>query len=142
MSIAIENETVFIEAGATLHPTGTCFEDVTMFFAKLCHENEHRLADPKFRMVHGICLMENDRPYAHAWIEEGKNVWFSSILKDQKVFVQCPRKDFYKRFRVKDFTRYTFLELLELSKKVGNAPPPWEEKYLVLCRDYNGGRKI
>lgn len=121
---------------ATLHPTGTCFEDVTMFFAKLIQEDKTRIIQPNFCMVHGICKMPDGKKFSHAWVEDGKEVWFSGILRGNKGFALTTRRDFYKKYRVQEFTRYNFRDLMELSKTVGNAPPPWEEKYRRLCKDY------
>lgn len=120
----------------TVHPTGTCFEDVTMGFAEKIREDKRRILGG-FYMVHGICLFPDGRKYSHAWIEVGEeSAWFPGIVDGEKVFLEAPLEEFRKLFRVQEFTRYDFKALLEVGKRVGNVPPPWEEKYLKLCRDY------
>lgn len=94
-----------------------------------------------FWMVHGICLMPDGKPYAHAWVEEGNMTWNPCILDGEKGFAQSTIKDFYKLFQVQDFTRYNFDALFKLSAEIGHAPPPWEDKYRRLCRDYLPGFK-
>jgi hypothetical protein len=127
-----------------LLPTGTCFEDVTLFFAQLCRESPEKRDRGGIFMVHGICLMEDGTPYSHAWIEEGVMVHAPGILaaelfsngKAQKGFLEIEKPYFYERYRVQEYTRYSFLDLLELAARIGNVPPPWELKYRRLCRDY------
>lgn len=127
----------------TIHPTGTCFEDVTMQFAERIRDDK-RLLVSDFFMVHGICLFPDGRPYSHAWIEEGDKVWFPGIFsKLGKGFGLTSVEEFYREYRVQERTRYNFRDLLEIGARLGNEPPPWEERYRVLCRDYKpvGGGK-
>ncbi len=51
-----------------LHPTGTCFEDCTLEFARRIRENKALMFDETFRLVHGICGPNEDvpKPYSHA----------------------------------------------------------------------------
>ncbi len=122
-------------------PTGTCFEDVTHHFIRLLNEDRRRIDDPNFVMVHGICLLENGKAYSHAWIEDGTTVHFPGILVADdgsctKGFAECSRADFHDSHRVQDFTRYTYYQAMRAALDSGDQPPPWEPRYLRLCRDF------
>lgn len=122
-----------------IHPTGTCFEDVTWEFAQRCRDDKSLMArGAKFFMVHGICVMPNGKRYAHAWIEEGVFVWGPAIVEGHKGFFQTTDKEFREHYQVQECTRYSFQDLIDLSKRIGNAPPPWEDKYRRLCRGGGG----
>jgi len=117
-------------------PTGTCFEDVTLFFVQMVRDNRKLRDDPTFAMVHGICHHEDRKPYSHAWIEHGDKVWFSGMLGNTLAFLKTDRTEFYQEFDVTDCTRYTFWQAMRAGAASGDQPPPWELKYRRLCNDY------
>lgn len=116
-------------------PTGTCFEDVTLMFVQMLREDPRRLRG-QFYMVHGICQFSDGRDYSHAWIEEGEHTHFPGILDGKMGFIETWTVQFHKQFRVREYTRYTAIEARERAIAAGNVPPPWELKYLRLCRDW------
>ena len=119
----------------TIHPTGTCFEDVTLEFIKMIGEDIKRM-DSDFYMVHSICIMPDGKEYAHAWIEEGDLTWFPGLFNGEKGFAQCLTTEFYETYNVKEFTRYNFHDVTRVAHEHDDRPPPWELKYLKLCKDY------
>ena len=125
-----------------LEPTGTCFEDVTQEFIRLIAEKRSRYTDGTLFMIHGICLLEDGRPYSHAWIELDGLVNFPCILEGEKGFGVTTWDEFTKTFRVQEFTKYTALEAYEIAKKLGDIPPPWESKYRRLCRGVLNGESV
>ena len=125
----------------SIHPTGTCFEDITLAFVDMLTSKQSRANDPTFYMVHGICLLKDGSRYSHAWIEEDGHVWFSGKFDGQQALLQTSRKDFYKEFRVQECTKYNHPQLIRTALEHGDAPPPWEKKYLMLCNDYKGNKK-
>lgn len=120
----------------TLYPTGTCFEDVTQYFAQLVREDNRRMESPNFFTVHGICIMSDGTLYSHAWVEENGHVWFPAIFNGERGFAETTVDDFYKEFKVQDCTKYSFFDLVKMSMKTPRAKPPYEEKYRRLCHDY------
>ena len=119
-----------------VYPTGTCFEDVTLMFIQMLMEQRERFSRSSFLMVHGICLNADGNKYSHAWIEEGELVWFPAIIRGKKGFGKAKKKEFYRVYKVQCKTRYTAKEAQVTALKHGDAPPPWELKYLKLCKDY------
>lgn len=118
--------------GVTVYPTGTCFEDTTLMASSLWCENEFN-----FLVVHGICLLPDGKPYAHAWIEKDQQAWFVGVVEGERVKIKIPLDQFYQHFQVQEQTKYDLTNLIETALKNNDAPPPWEEKYRRLC--LNGG---
>lgn len=129
--------------GIFFHPTGTCFEDCTLEFARLLHADRRLFVDPTFFLVHGICGPNEDvpRPYSHAWIEHGPFVHASGYVGGEFGFLVIPRDHFYETYRVVEATKYSPSAALATAKRNNDVPPPWEERYRVLCRDYKGEKK-
>lgn len=127
------------QAKLTIKGTGTCFEDMTHKFIEMVVGKEGRGAHyPNLFLVHGICLFKSGEPYAHAWIEMDGEAYFSAIaieMGNEKVMCRCPREQFDREYRVQDFTRYTFNELL---KHHAHELPPYENKYKKLTKDGKG----
>lgn len=120
----------------TIYPTGTCFDDCATFIAR---SYESKLG---YKLVHGICLLENGKLYAHAWIElpsHDEAMGFGLAIindKEEKVIYTASISDFYDRFKVYETTKYDYFEAMDnfINKKTHG---PWEEKYLKLCNDYS-----
>lgn len=122
-----------------IHPTGTCFEDMTWYFARRIRDNRALMYDEMFVLVHGICGPNKDvtKEYSHAWVEHGDLAFFSGVVSGEKIIAEALRESFLREFRVIDSTRYTFAALRSLSATNGDQPPPWEEKYRRLCKDHS-----
>lgn len=96
--------------------------------------------------MHGICLLESGKPYAHAWIEEGDAVHCSGVVpagvfgndKPTKGFITIDRDYFYEMYQVQECTKYTLPQTLDITLVTGDQPPPWETKYRRLCSDWKG----
>lgn len=123
---------------AILLPTRTCFEDVTLEFISIVSKNRHRYNDTSMAMVHGICLLEDGRPYSHAWIEMDGKAIFSGILRGVKGFAELPVAEFDRIYQVQERTRYSASQAYNTAIRNSDAPPPWERKYLELCNDWPG----
>lgn len=119
-----------------VHPTGTCFEDVTLEYNRRIKEDLNLAIDKTFLICHGICLAGDDLPYSHAWIEEGEFVWFSGKIEGEFIFAQASKKEFYDEARVQEVTKYNYWEAMAAARGNGNRPPPWKLKYRKLCRDF------
>ncbi len=118
-----------------LHPTGTCFEDVTQYFVQLLKENRARFRSGTLFMVHGICLLDDDAPYSHAWVELDDQVHCPVMVQGKKGFAVMHPDRFAELYRVQEFTRYSPKDAFENAAKTNDMPPPWEPKYRNLCRD-------
>lgn len=123
--------------------TGTCFDDALDFLCDKIKEKPQRLHSKTWKLVHGICLHRDGRPYSHAWVHEGsRHVWFSGILRGYKSYGKATREEFFAEFRVQEFTEYTAKEAISENWKYGHFGP-WIDKYIRLTKGYNaekGGR--
>lgn len=119
----------------TIFPTFDCFTDAMEFVSYIVREQPDLIND--IILVHAICLpSENDREYAHAWVEDNKTKMaiFCGIYMDEKVYLTAPLKDFLETYHVKESTRYTVHEALKQNLKTTHYGP-WEDKYNALCND-------
>jgi hypothetical protein len=113
-----------------VHPTATCFDDAMYYIAWLL------VTDPEFdpdayRIVHGVCLLPDDTPYAHAWIEkDGVEAIGCGLIDGDKVYFYADRRDYYKEFRMQELIRYTLSQVA--ARKTGG---PWEPKFKKLCKE-------
>ena len=139
VTVTFEKLCEILKGEVTIRPTGTCFTDALEFIEKAAAENPEVFATKRadrIRLVHGICLMPDGRPYSHAWVEELGQVWFSGTIEGVgKVYAETTREAFHHEFQVQEFTAYTMEETLRLNYESGHYGP-WEQKYRVLCRDY------
>jgi hypothetical protein len=119
-------------------PTGTCFEDCTWFFVDTARRDKRLINDPTWVLVHGICHLEDGRPYSHAWVEHGDKVWFSGLINGALVFLKASVHEFYREYEITDTTKYTFWQAVDADQRHKGQPPPWELKYRRLCNDYKG----
>lgn len=122
--------------GINILPTGECFEDCTWKFTQMLRDPKHR-DNPRFFLVHGICLMSNGEPYSHAWLELDGRAIQSGIREDtrEKVAVVMEIEEYHKRMRVQEFTRYSWLDVIRTAMAHNDEPPPWEERYKALTRE-------
>jgi hypothetical protein len=123
----------------TVHPTGTCFDDV-LDQQDHVYRTNHALA-MRQSIVHGICLipegqLEQGKPYAHAWVEDDieDRVYQSGLLNGTKIWWGIDRAEYYQLMRVQKFTVYTFHEALWLNYQT-NHFGPWVPEYIALCRE-------
>lgn len=125
----------------TVYPTRECFCDVVRYFNQAV-ETGVAIAylEATFVIVHGICLLDDGRPYAHAWIERAftNTVTLCGIHRGQTIYFSVNRDDFRRQAYVYQETRYTLPEHIELSEATG-AGGPWLPEYLELCNDHAPG---
>lgn len=127
-----------LEQLAQMRATGTCYEDVTLFIADALKNNPHLRTDMTLVIVHAIVSPPGFHPYSHSWVEHGDNTVYASLLAPdgKKVFGEFDTPEFYRLYNVIETTKYTIPEAMAMDRKHGGAPPPWEEKYLRLCKGY------
>lgn len=117
----------------TVFPTFDCFTDAMELIAYIAREQPDLIND--ITLVHAICLpSENDREYAHAWVEDNntKMAIFCGIYMDEKIYLTAPLKDFLETYNVKESTRYTVDEAMKENLRTVSYGP-WEKKYDALC---------
>jgi hypothetical protein len=123
----------------TLYPTHTCFDDSLDLVLALVRENPDEVRKQNVFLVHGVCLLPDGTPYAHAWVEidEGGGITvLNAVLRDgMKVYGQFLKEQFYQTWRVEERIRYSLLEAYENCRQYDYSGP-WEDRYRVLCRDY------
>lgn len=121
-----------------IHPTGTCFDDVSHWIIQQAFKGilkPHHYDTPSYRICHGICAFPSGELYAHCWIEAGGACFDGRKLKGEIIMVEYERKTFYKLMRVKETYKYTLKEATECETRFG-YPGPWEMKVRRLCRDF------
>lgn len=125
--------------GATIFPTHTCFDDSLDFIAENLRLKPELLHE--FTLAHGICLApdgpKKGEAFAHAWVEQGPEVWQSGILNGEKIFYSMARAEFEEALKVQSVTRYTVREAAE-QNRIHGTYGPWERRYKTLCND--GGK--
>lgn len=112
-----------IENPKSLLPTGTCFDDAMDMLA----EYVVRGVTKDIRLVHGFCCWAR-RPYAHAWIELGNEVYEGKFMAGDRVFMIMPKTAFYKDMVITEPTRYDVAEVAQLTQEHGNYGP-WDYRY-------------
>lgn len=120
-------------SGTIIHPTGTCFDDALDFLAEALR------IDPRadLVLVHGICT-HPDGPragtrYAHAWVEEGEDLWQTGIIDGERRTYCCERAEFYGLLKIVDTTRYTPRQA-DRENRRSNHYGPWVKRYAALCK--------
>lgn len=117
-----------------IHPTNTCFDDALDYMVEIAKSHPAALIFEDIRLVHGICLMPDGRPYAHAWVESQHtgSAFFFGILKGKRVRVEVDAAEYRKELKVQKFTEYTYEQAWRENEKHVNYGP-WIEEYRELC---------
>lgn len=117
-------------AGAVIYPTHACFDDALEF---LVHPrfvmDAHALR--RARLVHGICLADDDSPYAHAWVELDGQAWQGGLLDGRHIYYAMPVAELRAQLRVRDCTLYTVRDATRQNVATGHYGP-WLAKYRDL----------
>jgi hypothetical protein len=126
-----EEKTIMTDPRTTIYPTFDCFTDAMEFIAAMVGLPE---IHDFITLVHGICVTEEQKEYAHAWIEDSnaKIVIFCGIWMGAKTYFAAPFEEYFKTYQVKESTRYTIAEAMKMNLKTVSYGP-WEEKYDALC---------
>jgi len=117
-----------------IYPTHTCFDDSLDLIAEWIKVDNSQVKH--LFLVHGICLLENNEPYSHAWVERKNKCFFVGIIEGKRETLAVSKKAYYQRFKVQEATRYSVRQAWE-HNRISNNYGPWEERYLKLCRDYS-----
>lgn len=123
-----------------IFPTHTCFDDALDLIAERLKGNPALARQPAtvIALVHGILLApegpHKDEPFAHAWVEEGDEVWNSGLLDGQRIYYALNRDEWYRLMRLQKATRYSLREAGRENRKSGHYGP-WAEEYRELCGD-------
>ena len=118
------------------YPTHSCFDDAFEYIELMIKHKPHREIREQYFIVHGICLMPDDTPFAHAWVEHPEKgeeaCTFKAIAEGQEVFCTADKPGFYEYYRVQKCTRYSMLQALKMNRQTGNLGP-WAMEYKLLC---------
>lgn len=121
-----------------IHPTDTCFDDMMEALEMRVLADPTLKDDARLLLVHAIVLQpdgpERDKPFAHAWLEEGERMWQSGILDGEKILFSCDKEPALAELRVQDATRYTIREAAAENRRTVSLGP-WEERYEALCKE-------
>ena len=112
-----------------IHPTHQCFDDALELLVHLLTD-EH-VPPAQLKLVHGICLMEDNRRFAHAWLERDGECLFLGIYQGERVLCTVARPDYYRRLRVQERTKYTPQQAARENARTYSYGP-WKPAYLAL----------
>jgi hypothetical protein len=117
-----------------IHPTHTCFDDALDLVEDLM-KSDSSFDWKNCLIVHGIA--DCGQLYSHAWLEYGDCCIEMGILDGERVIFEQDKKKYYESRKISDVTKYTVHEALKENLKHEHYGP-WEQKYLELCKDYEG----
>lgn len=120
-----------------IHPTHHCFDDALDILVKLLTEDH--VPPEQLLLVHGICLMEDNRRFAHAWVEQDGQCLFLGLYQGEVVLCSVARKDYYRRLRVQERTKYTPRQAARENERTYSYGP-WKPAYLALTRQAEKGQ--
>ena len=132
------------EKEITIVMTGSCFDDSLDFISERvaaqtgiegiidCHK--------RLRLVHGICLPPDGKPFSHGWVEEDGDCWMIALVDGRLSVCLVARADFYEKLRIQESTAYTLNEVLDHNERTGHYGP-WEDRYWNLCKNVIAGEK-
>lgn len=124
------------QSGLKIYPTGTCFEDATLFMFDRLKEDVRRLHTDEFILVHAIVWPETEKKkFSHAWVERADTVITFGVINGSRVCYTVDKKEYYTLFNVLESDRYTFLQAVETERKSRWKNPPWKRKYRRLCKE-------
>lgn len=119
-----------------LYPTHSCFDDAFEFINDAIMLSQEPLRTEHINsliLVHGICLLSNGAPYAHAWVERSGQCIFKGILEGEASYFAGEQKEFYDEHKVQETTKYTVIEAAKENKRTGHLGP-WVQRYRELCK--------
>jgi hypothetical protein len=90
-------------------------------------------------LVHGILLVpdgsaEAGTPFAHAWVWQAGQCWFTGLLDGVRISYSIPRDLYYATMRLQEFTAYTPRQAYVENHRSGHYGP-WRDAYQRLCND-------
>lgn len=116
-----------------IHPTHRAFDDALEFIEELARHKNPLLFSGRLRVVHAVVAAPNGREAAQAWIEQDNQyVIFAGILDGVRSYFAADRQEYYDDIKVKETTKYTVQQALELNL-IHKTFGPWERRYQVLC---------
>lgn len=127
------------ESEIVLYPTGTCFDDAVDYLNDLCSKEPWKIKwlNKQYKIVHGICLLEDGSPYSHCWLERANRCYdfrlYGSSIKE-KVMVEYTRIEYYSRFKPQKMLKYSLKDCCDLERTYG-YPGPWDAELRKLCND-------
>jgi hypothetical protein len=125
-----------------IYPTHECFNDALEVFEQMAKERNPFLHSGRLHLVHAVCLTPDGEEYAHAWVEQDeKIVIFAGIVNGAKSYFAADAAEYYAESRVKETTKYTVRQALELNN-LHETYGPWTERYLKLCRQPGEPRRV
>lgn len=114
-------------------PTQSCFDDAVEVTKAILTAHPDALRTDEFLIVHGV-VAPYGKDFSHAWIEATKQdrVIFIGVIKGERQILSAERQEYYDEIKVKETTKYTFMQAYEEEKRTGEFGP-WVPKYRELC---------
>lgn len=122
------------EAGPTIYPTHTCFDDVVAFLKREVRRGVD--VAERYRIVHGLRRMDTGELAAHAWLEEpaaGLVIDFGLLDRTEHVAFTVERGEYYGS-GILEATTYSLAEACRASALTGGSGP-FKARYLRHTRD-------
>ncbi len=117
-----------------LEPTHTCFDDaLTNLIFLMNRYGTTPVKRGEVLIVHAIIAPDGE-DIGHAWIETPTSVFFTSIVKGERVLVEANKIDYLAKSNWKYVKKYTLFEAYEEELRHGHYGP-WDPKIRELCPD-------
>ncbi len=117
-----------------IFPTHECFDDAVsnlIFFMQ--RDGRGPVMRGEIVVVHAIIHPSDEPgPLAHAWIESETCVYFSGLIKGERVMVEADREEYYANANVKKAVKYTLFEAYAEERRRGHFGP-WDAEIMLLC---------
>jgi hypothetical protein len=117
-------------------PTFQCFNDAMDILVDCL--TTRQVPPERLKLVHGVALLDDGTPYAHAWVEEGRTCYFAGIYQGERVICAVPRQEYYQKLRVQARTKYTPWQAQRENERT-TSYGPWKPAYLALTRKEDDG---
>ena len=117
-----------------IYPTHTCFDDALenlIFLMK--RDGRDAVLRGELQIVHAIIAPE-DEDIGHAWVENSTSIWFTGILKGERLMVEVDRDEYLQNVKWKLIRKYTLWDAYAEEKRTGHYGP-WDPRIIALCAD-------
>lgn len=130
----------------SIFPTHTCFTDALALLVERARRDPALAKKRRLLLVHGVLLIpeghpEGGEPYAHAWVLQAGQCWFTGILDGARIRYAVPRDLYYHGARLQEFTAYTVRQALYENHR-SNHYGPWIPRYRDLCAPKGMSRQL
>lgn len=127
------------DAEVSIHPTGTCFDDMLDTLVDILRMHPERV--DTLCLVHALIQPDGTSLHSHAWLESADSVLFSLLVEGALQYFQAEKAAYYAETRPTLVQRYTYPQALGLNRLSGHYGP-WDARIRALCKASREGGTI